>query len=67
MSISSEGDSIFIIKKSEVNHLSSFYICVKCLNEENCSYKIKVGQNYIFYFPFAESSYTYYVSKIILK
>ena len=67
MSMSSEGDSVFIIKKSEFNQYSSFYICVKCLDEKKCSYKIKVGQNYISYFPFAETSYTYYVSRNYTK
>ena len=67
MSMSSEGDSVFIIKKSEVNHLTYFYICVKCLDEDNCSYKVKAGQNYKSYFPFAETSYTYYVSRNYTK
>ena len=63
MSMNSGGDSLFIIKKSELQSLSYFHLCVKCLNESKCYYLIRFDQNYIQRFPMTDISYTYYVSK----
>ena len=67
MSMSSEGDSLFIIKKSEVNHLNCFYICVKCLNEENCYYKIKENKITNHIFPLLKHHILIMFLEIILK
>ena len=63
MSMNSAGDSLFILKKSELQSLSYFYICVKCLVETECKYRIRFDQNYIQRFPMTDISYTYYASK----
>ena len=63
MSISHDGDSIMIIKKSEIKSLNKFYICVTCLSEDNCLYNLKFDQNYIQRMPMADISYSYYASQ----
>ena len=63
MSLNAYGNSSFIIKNSEIKSISQFYICVFCLYNYNCVYKIKVDQNYRQRLPYNEYSYTYYSSE----
>ena len=63
ISFSHYGDSIMIIKKSELKNLNYFYVCVKCLDENYCYYNLRFDQNYIQRMPMTSISYNYLASK----
>ena len=63
ISFSHYGDSIMIIKKSELKNLNYFYVCVKCLDENYCYYNLRFDQNYIQRMPMTDISYNYLASK----
>ena len=60
------GDSIMIIKKSELKNLNKFYICVKCL-ESGCGYRLRFDQNYIQRIPMTDIAYSYIASQNYTK
>ena len=66
ISYSLYGDSIMIIKKSELKNLNKFYVCVKCLGSI-CGYRLRFDQNYIQRMPMTDIAYSYIASQNYTK
>ena len=63
MSFSPYQDSIMILNMTEIKAKNKCFICVQCLDDNNCKYIFGYDQNYIQRFPMADIAYSYYASK----